>query len=527
MTSLVTNRIAIAGYKILTTKGPVRLALAFAFMAAALLATALFYYTPLQVDGGWYSYPALALARGGDSAENRLTVDELQRIEGVKANFGFDTRLSVRVLPMSWWFQGFGTSIWAVKLFGILELTVLVAIVYVLFRQVVQNKRIAALCWATYLLDTSVIGLGSADLRPDLMVAITTVFVFLFLSIDSGRHRLLVAVSGIFFMLLLPLIHLSAAVPIAFLVSYMVTELLMSWKGIPIFRKGLYCLLIVVGVAGFTLRQRILDLVVPTQHAIQLAFDEEARAYSTLADYGALPILQKEWHRWTDYFLMSNLAALLAIFVGMFLLSIYLLGPGSKRPASARLGILIGCLAAIGVLAVFDPQITATHAVPIVPFFFLVLGKELELIRSQNAKYLAVSVVFLLVFISAALKFALAGKIIAQGIESGYSNASVASVMDRVFDLDKSYVVIGPTEVWPYVNPKVNVVIVDARSAKMDSLVDVVQRTDLVILNREYNGYFWESRFREYYPSIRLQSVASVADANTGPDFLKVVKLHH
>ena len=129
--------------------------------------------------------------------------------------------------------------------------------------------------------------------------------------------------------------------------------------------------------------------------------------------------------------------------------------------------------------------------------------------------------------------FFCAGKIIIQGIniigkanQYKYSNSAVAATLNGVFQREgKNYIVIGPTELWPDINPKVNVVINDnVRSENMEGLEDLINKVDFIILNGDYLTYKWEARFKNMYPAIRLEKVAEVGNSENNWYFLKIFK---
>ena len=83
----------------------------------------------------------------------------------------------------------------------------------------------------------------------------------------------------------------------------------------------------------------------------------------------------------------------------------------------------------------------------------------------------------------------------------------------------------GPTELWPYINPNVNVVINDnVRSKNMETLADMIGKVDFIILNRDYQGYNWEGRFKKMYPAIRLEKSAEVGNPEGSWYYLKILK---
>ena len=89
----------------------------------------------------------------------------------------------------------------------------------------------------------------------------------------------------------------------------------------------------------------------------------------------------------------------------------------------------------------------------------------------------------------------------------------------------KNCVVIGGAELWPYFDPKRNVIIVDARtSRRINELSGVVESVDFIILNKDYAGYGWENRFSGRYPHIKLRTIAEVGNPGSGRDFVKIIK---
>ena len=60
----------------------------------------------------------------------------------------------------------------------------------------------------------------------------------------------------------------TAAVPIAFLIAYLIIELFISWKGLSKYKRGFYLSLIITGTLSFIFRSKILDIIMPTQYAI-------------------------------------------------------------------------------------------------------------------------------------------------------------------------------------------------------------------------------------------------------------------
>ena len=54
-------------------------------------------YLPLQVDGGWYSYPAFAYSLGRGPFSHQLDLPSACTLQGVRVLFGFETSSSIRL----------------------------------------------------------------------------------------------------------------------------------------------------------------------------------------------------------------------------------------------------------------------------------------------------------------------------------------------------------------------------------------------------------------------------------------------
>ncbi|MFC1815033.1 hypothetical protein ACFL0M_03615 [Thermodesulfobacteriota bacterium] len=520
------HKIESFGSKILKTKKIVLLAWIIAIIATISLAMIQYFYLPLSVDGGWYSYPALALSRGGDPGENRLNVEELQKIKGIKTAFRQDFRQSVRVLPMSWWFRFFGTNFWTVKLFGILELLILISIFHLLLRRICKNSHIVLLCSAIYLMDGQIISLGASNLRADIMLAIMTLLVFLLTRLDGQKYPLILFISGIFSISFLALTRITSVIPLAFLIVYMTTEIFLSWKKFSNFKKIFYFSLSITGIMTFSQRIMLWNIFLPSEYIHFHSGFRAPRFIKAGLTRDIFLTIEKELNRWTDYFFLSNLGEFFSILLALLLFILYLFGPSSKRSMPIFISIPVGCIFAIGIMTMVGPFRTSwpAHAIPIVPFFILMLALGLTLSRSPKIKYWSVSFLFVLVLLSAGIKFAQSGRIITRCIRIGYSNMDAVKFINNIFKpKNKGFVVVGPTELWPYFNPETNIVIIDIRR-RPEAYSKFMDRVDFIILNKDYLSYNWENRFRDSYPDIKLKTIAEIGEKNVSSPFLKIIK---
>lgn len=523
------------GRNILTTRKYVIIVSIVAIVASILFIVSNYFYQPLGVDGGKYSYPAFALSKGGDSGENMLSISELKNIEGVKSSFNkTEFRQSIRVIPMSWWFRAIGTNIWSAKLYGIFELFILMSIAYFLLRRISENKNIALLCWAIFLSDGVALGLGSTDLRADIMYTFMPLLVFLLTRMEVKKHHLFLFVFGVLSISFLVLIRITSLIPLSLLVCYMITELFLSWKKLSNFKKGFYISLIMTGITCFLLREKIWDILVPHQFKFNtlypippLALERSYASNSFTVEI--LPRMAREIYRWTDYFFLNNLGEFLAILLALSFFVLCLLGLSKKKKIPSMLiSIPMGCVAAIGVLTFIDPVRWAAHALPVVPFFIIILAIVLNIIPNQKQKYIGVILLFIFVIFSSGVKLAHGINVMRKGILNGYTNNSVIKIMKHVFnDEGRSYNVIGPTELWPYINQKTNIIIIDRRSTSgIEDVKNHLGEVDFIIINNDYQGYNWEERFRKRYTNIELETIAKVGKTNSGWHFVKIFRPH-
>ena len=492
---------------------------------------AAFYYVPLGVDGGLYSYPALSLSRDGDPGESQITVEELQGIHGVKVSYGFDLSRTVRVVPMSMWFRIFGADIWSARIFGLTEMLLLLVISFVVFHGISGNGRVAMLCWLIYSTDSVVLALGSTELRPDIMVTIFTLIVFLCINADDKfygkREYVIISLSAVLSTFLLALTHITAAVSLALLVSYILAEFLLSWKAVSVYRKWLGASVITTGVITFLMRREFFALFVPTHYPDRSPFSpavDVEGGIRSLVSGGVWPIVQKEYTRWVDYFLPFNPAVFLAVLLAVFLFGLGIFKHRHIKRLHQQLSILVGCAAACMVLAL-DPKPWSFHALPVVPFLIIVLANQLKLMDNLRMKNIAVFLLFALIVLSAGTKLALGGRIVLKSAQNGYSNMELIDLMTRILDdKDKDYLIVGSTGIWPYIHPATNVVIFDAKPARMPELKKYLSEIDCILIDKDYKGYNWVSCFETMYPEVYLKQMESIGKEEGGWPFMKGLK---
>ena len=496
---LIPDKILKGSYEFINSNKIIFFSIVISLCAAFILTSTYYYYVPLAVDGGWYSAPANALARGSDPLENQMTLAQVSDIEGVKPIFGFDTR-SIRTLPMSWWFSIHERNIWWVKVFSILELSLLFFLFYLLTKRNIKSKAIALFCWCIYVTDSTVISLGGSDLRPDLLVTALAILVFMSFENPNNLIWFLIGSVSVF---IISAVHVTAAVPIALLLTYLFLKVIVfkNRNKSNVFDYLYSVLIVCLAVLGFFFRERVVNFLVPTDIKIISSVDVVHRSSSILSN-GLTGIAAKEIDRWSNYFFISNMAEFIFILFG-FVVAAYIIIQDVKKylgnniisnSSDSFIALFFACGTSLLVLALFDPHITEHHAVPIVPFLVLLTGKIFDSLDLQGFKEASLkSILFGLVLLSFMLKIALSAKIIYKAETNEFNNQILLEYFNKKISLDARYLAIGPTELWPYINQNANLVMMDKRNKIPSEIVDLLNKVDLVFLNKEFQSDVWEN----------------------------------
>jgi hypothetical protein len=338
-----------------------------------------------------------------------------------------------------------------------------------------------------------------------------------------NRKLLILAILFIFF---LSATHITAVIPMSFLGCYMIARIVLEWRTISISTKILYVSLIITAALGFFLRRSLCAILVPSQYLDRIGANTVVNVEKSVFELlqgGIFTVIEKEYLRWVDYFYPYNLVLLCVIFVAMVLFAANRIESTVKRPSPSQMAMLAGLVGALGVLAL-DPHPWAAHALPLIPFFIIFIAREILATDNTRLRHGVVSVLIILTVFSAGVQTAFAVRVMVKCAENGLSNSAFIDLMKHIFHEDKHYLVVGPTEIWPYINPKINVTIFDAKIGKLDEISGHLNQIDYLIITKDYKGYDWEERFREKYPTVALVTVAEIGDENSGWPFLKVLK---
>ena len=498
-----------------------KLGIGLSFLAAAFLFVIGFYYTDLGCDGGWYSYPALALSRGGSPDENLKTVDEIKHVGGVKALFGFKTYTSIRTLYTSLWFRYISKDIYFLKLLSGLELVTMLTFGYLLISRFCVDKLSKMAIFSILINDKSFIINAASDFRPDNLVAALTCLTFL--TLLKSPLTLFRMLSAMVVSSMLLLVHVTAIIPFLCISVFFLFEsgLNYRWK---VSQNYKYILIVIWGICIFLISTRLFDaLLLPRGELIPSSVKVGERVLQSWNE-GLRFLFNKELLRWWHYFFTSNVATLFSLLVGIGLIFYRWYGGSLLKSGKRGLALLLALATGTSLLLAFDPHLASAHAIPIVVFFFFFLVHEVN-VTKLSTKALTLLLVGLVYFASLS-SVALATKIFVESRRSGFTVSAIKDSLEALtMSNKKAYLIIGPTEVWPFIKAEKNVLIIDKGARIIDPKITgpIIGSVDYVILNNDF-GPNWERDFSKIFTQYNLVRIRQLGDAKR---FLKIYRLVH
>ena len=472
------------------------------FLSAAFLFSTTFYYRELGCDGGWYSYPALALSKGGSPTENHKSVEELKSVEGVTAKFGFKTYKSIRTLYTTLWFQYVSQNIYMLKLLSLLELLVTVLLAYFLIRAFCHDRFTALILTSIFANGKPLLLSAGGDFRPDNILAAFTCVTFLALlrarSLSGYLPAFLISA-------LMILVHVTAVIPFICLIAFFFVYRLAggAYKS----KNLLMLTFLAIATAGvFLFRHAIFDFLFLAGNRTGEFSSGATWKISNMYEAGIGHIVAKEMQRWRSYFLFSNVSELLVVLIAI---ALYIKKAVSSLERDTRgLAFIITVAAGLFLYAALNPHSRGFHAIPMSPIFFGFLAYQLVNGRLQPR---AITALLAGLCILAGLSsIGVGAKILVNGKSSGYNIQKVYETLNRVTsETDEQKIIIGPTEIWPFFKKESDVVLVDNTrdGNRLESLEPIIGEVDFVILNKDYLGHGWKQKFLRRFPGFTLDPI--------------------
>lgn len=502
-----------------------------ALIAATALAVASYMYEPSRVDGGWYAYPALAISEGRDPGDNQLGVAELLELHegGTKAKYYWDSRRNLYVWPAALWFEGFGAGFVSTRLLSLSHLLLYLGLAFWVLRRYGGDIRVTGAAWLLLATDSVVISSGIADMRPDLLMSSGALLLFMAFhgaaGEGRGKHLALVAVSSVLLAFAYPLIHLTAPFTMAILWSTVVARY--WWEGRTTgarYPSGWVWLALSVTVVAFAFRSQLLDLLIPTQVPEPFAQSALAAVLRNLRA-GPMEYALREFNRWASYGYTSNVFILLTMIVGFAIWLYRLIADRRNIPALDR-GLLVGVGGAILLVALCSPYPREDHLLSIVPFVLLIACRGISpLVQKQGRAWIVAGVVLIAVA-TAGSKVLHAAWIAHKASRDHYANRDVREEFAKLVKPGEQTVIVGPAEIWPYLDRRADVVIFDDRAGTEPLDAVVKHAADFLIVSRDYLKYGWPEKFLARNHGVHVLLQAQFGTVEKGP-YLAIYRFVH
>ena len=191
------------------------------FISAVVLFSAEFYYQDLGCDGGWYSYPAVAISQGAIPDENMVPIDKIEFRRGMRALFGFKTYPSLRTFYTTFWLKQFPGNILFLKLLSLMELFAVAAMGYLLISTFCKDKLIALVLFAVFINDKTILTSAASDFRPDNIVVAFSCLTF---ACMINSQKLSYMICAVISVCLMTLVHVTAVLPLVLMVCFFISK---------------------------------------------------------------------------------------------------------------------------------------------------------------------------------------------------------------------------------------------------------------------------------------------------------------
>ena len=142
--------------------------------------------------------------------------------------------------------------------------------------------------------------------------------------------------------------------------------------------------------------------------------------------------------------------------------------------------------------------------------------------KLPSKKYLYVLIA--IVWFSSFHSILIAGQLMLKGKRDGY-NISMAtkSFEEIISNKDHDYLLLGPTEIWPFIKQDKNVLIIDIRNGKQFKKVEsIIDSVDYIVINEDYKAWKFEEAFLKYFPNYYLDTELNISGRDV---LLKISKL--
>jgi hypothetical protein len=508
-------------------------------LSSLVLAAFFLVYVPIGADGGWYSYPAYAWSQGGDPSENIPgTAWPSPLPERPVAKFGWENRSNLTVLLTKDWFDLYSPSWLSLKIFGALQV-LLIAALAALAVQMITSDRIAAFFAACLVLsDSRILAAGLSDARPDLFIAAFALGLLATLWAAFERRNTGALIGAIALALLLPMLHVTAANAISFLLVLLGLLALAHRHDRDAARwMGLTMLFAALLLGAFFGKQPLLDLWIPTHVSTgaETAYRHNMlHELGTIIEGGVLAKLRMEWLRWTQYFFTANTAHFLLVLAGM-VAAVGLWRRRVRQPGAVwAIALTVALPAAVISMFAFDSHTMVQHAIVLAALGYVACVVAIAAARSAGiwSSARTAEVFGVLLGMIVLVKLGNAYKLYGEYVRQHVSNAAEVAALRGAIPATGDVKIIGPTELWPLLSDRrQSVTLVDNDRAvfrdnhhdyRLDADRDYIGASYLVLNKEYYSTWFFNEAAAAWTRQGLIRQVAEVGDCNRAVQCLQI-----
>jgi hypothetical protein len=508
--------------------------------ASVILAIAYFVYVPLRGDGAWYLYPSYAMSQGGDPSENIPGADRSDPPPNRMVTiFPWENRSNLTVLINSAWFKIVAPSWQSIRAFGAVQLLVLIALIGFATKLLTRNLTLSLFSMCLVAADARVIQEALSDARPELMIAIcaVTILAFLVKAFDTSMGRYFVG-AGIF-AAALPLLHSTAVMAISFILFFVATFILLSRNSGRAVSLVPVAAIMLIFVTVFFLRQSILDVIIPTRvpEALEISYRHNlVQELSKIVHAGFGAKLGMEFNRWSEYFFIGNSGHFIFFVATLAIAGISFARRKGDIQTDLAFSLIGGFFGAVVTMLCLDSHRMNEHALVVSVLGYLacvaVLGMATRnrVLSDSRAYTLCLAVLLLACALNAGHSY----KIYSNYGAFNVSNSSIQKAILSVIPANGDVEVIGPTEIWPYLTPRKQplLLIDDYRLifSRFQAPIDVETNDDFskaqyLIIDKDYfTTYSWSAGLSMLRAKGLIATVRKLGDCDRASDCFEMYK---
>ena len=494
-----------------------------AIAAALSLSITYFIDVPMRMDGAWYAYPGYALSQGGDPSENIPGFALPGSIpERLVAKFQWELRSNLMVPITAAWFKIFGPSWVSLRLLGGVQMVALVCLVGVVVWRLTDDRALSVFAACMTMTDSSVISAAFSDARPDLPIAVVSVGLLALLVEARKTGSIAAALGSLVLACLLPLMHTTAAIAIAFFVALSVGIRLLArqepeaqWVG-----SSLPSILPALMILCFLLRQPILDILIPTaapegvEAAVRIDLIQKLRGIAE-AGFGAK--VSMEWSRWMSYFFYNNAAHVVLLVCGCIAAPSLLKNRRSDQSGKIGLSLIVACAFAAMVVFVVDPHRADSHILVLAVMVCIASTVILSAARKRSALTSSQLAVICTSILAGAtiLKIGHSYSIFSRIVVPGTTNAAFEASLLSAIPVGRDVRIVGPVEVWPFLTARkqrITLLDTDRSVAPTDRTGSDFQGAEFLIVNEDHIGYGWDAAISAWSREDSIRKVFEVGN---------------